>query len=349
MGAIVWLASYPKSGNTWMRIFLHNLLMNPEKPIGINQIGAFSYGESSTNWYRGLTEGPLLDCSRAEVAKLRPRAQMAMTQASQDSIFVKTHNTLGSWHGVPVHNMDATVGAIYMLRNPLDVCLSMTAHYGQTIDQAIDRLADAQALTGHDEKHVPEVHGDWTNHVKSWTQDQHKQKLVIRYEDMLHKPLPTFSSVARYLQLKPPQSRLKKAIKFSSFRELKQQEQKEDFKERSKHAKAFFRKGKAGQWRDELSEDQVAHLIEDHYEQMKLYRYLPQDADERVAAWHKRIDAGDAEDRETFDARVLEEKKAKLEARKNAGDDRGAARQDLADEDGAIGALKTSDKQRGIF
>ena len=51
MGALIWLASYPKSGNTWLRAFLYNLLRNPPKPAPINELDRFCLGESAEGWY----------------------------------------------------------------------------------------------------------------------------------------------------------------------------------------------------------------------------------------------------------------------------------------------------------
>ncbi|MGB1086936.1 MAG: sulfotransferase domain-containing protein, partial [Alphaproteobacteria bacterium] len=297
MGALIWLASYPKSGNTWTRAYLNNLLRNPDQPAGINELDWFTLGESSSRWFQDLIDKPITEYSKAEIAELRPKAQEELTKASQDSVFVKTHNILGLWYDHPLHNMDITVAAIYIVRNPLDVCISMTSHYGMTLDQALFRLAQGAAVTGLSDANVPEVHGDWSSHVKSWTQP-HPQMLVLRYEDMKHKPFPTFNTMARFLGLKPPKERVRKAIKFSSFKELKKQEQKEEFKERSEHAEVFFREGKSGQWKDTLSEDQIARLLEDHHEQMARFNYLPTDWEERIAAWHKRIATGEAESRE---------------------------------------------------
>lgn len=343
MGAIIWLASYPKSGNTWTRAFIHNLLRNPEKPAAINELDHFTLGESAVRWYSPFVDSPLEKMKVAEIAKLRPKGHELMTKSSPDSVFVKTHNLLGLWHDQPLHNMDVTVAAIYIVRNPLDVAISMTSHYGQTLDQAIDRLAEGQAITGLNENHINEVYGDWSSHVRSWTQDEHPQKLVVRYEDMLHKPFPTFNAIARHLGLKPPKERVRKAIKFASFKELKKQEERDDFKERSKHAKAFFRSGKAGQWQDVMSDDQIARAIRDHQEQMARFNYLPKDWQERVAVWEARKDSGEIETDEEFKARVEIENQALVAEREEDG--LTGNRQALVDSAGAIGQFASEGDQ----
>lgn len=278
MGALIWLASYPKSGNTWMRSFLHNLLRNNQTPTDINELDKFCLGESDAAWYRHHLQCPLEDVDPAELARMRPLAQRSFTQVFPDSVFVKTHNFLGDWHGVPLHNMDVTAGAIYIVRNPLDVLLSAMHHYGtESVDEAIDRLGDETVGTALTDTHIPEVHASWSTHVASWTQSPNPQLLVVRYEDLLAKPRKHFKLVTNFLGLNPSAERLERAIRNSSFKMLKAQEQKHGFRERSSKAASFFREGRAEQWREKLTPEQVRRVISDHREQMERFDYIPKD------------------------------------------------------------------------
>lgn len=284
MGALIWLASYPKSGNTWMRSFLHNLFRNASAPVSINELDDFCLGESDAAWYAPRSPRPLAELGLDEIARLRPVVHRDFTLAFPDSVFVKTHNYLGEWFGVPLHNMEVTAGGIYVLRNPLDVAISLSHHFGETIDEAIAHLADEGAGTPVTGKHVPEVHRSWSTHVASWTAVPNPQLLVLRYEDLLLKPKKYFKKVAQFLGLKPPQERLERAIRNSSFKALKAQEQKTGFKERSDKADAFFREGRAEQWRDVLTPDQVRRIIADHHAQMARFGYIPDDYKDAVPA-----------------------------------------------------------------
>jgi len=112
--------------------------------------------------------------------------------------------------------------------------------------------------------------------VASWTGRTSERLHVVRYEDMLERPSMTFGEVTRFLGLKPSRQRLLRAIRHSSFRTLESQEAAGGFKERSQHQKRFFRRGKAGAWKDGLSESQVMRICETHGEQMKRFGYLPE-------------------------------------------------------------------------
>ncbi|MBL4864616.1 MAG: sulfotransferase domain-containing protein [Rhodobiaceae bacterium] len=276
MGNIIWLASYPKSGNTWMRSFLHNLLKNSRAPVDINELDHFCIGESSAQHYQKYLSSSPDEVDHEVLAKLRPRVQRDFTTYFPDSVFAKTHNFLGEWHGVPLHNMDVTTGAIYVLRNPLDIVLSMTHHYGEGLDGAIARLANAGALTAAGADHVPEFHSSWSRHVESWTARPNPQLLVVRYEDLTAKPRKFFKQVTNFLGLKPSKERLERSIRNSSFKALKRQEEKSGFKEKSEFATSFFREGKTEQWRTQLTDAQIQQIVDAHREQMERFGYVPE-------------------------------------------------------------------------
>jgi len=273
MGAIVWLASYPKSGNTWMRAFLHNLLRDPPAPIPINQLTQFTIGDTLKGWYENVAGHKVDGLSGEEQARLRPLVHRAFTKAFPDSVFVKTHMMLGEAHGVPLITMDVTAGAIYIVRDPRDVAISAASHFGTDIDGAITLMNDPQAGAAEDADNMPQYYGTWSHHVESWTAERHQALHVVRYEDMLQKPVPTFTKVARFLGFQPPPERVRRAIEFSSFRELKRQEETGGFHERSVNAAAFFRVGAAGQWRRELTAEQARRLVQAHGPVMRKFGY----------------------------------------------------------------------------
>jgi hypothetical protein len=177
--------------------------------------------------------------------------------------------------------MDVTAGAIYIVRNPLDVTLSFADHYGLDIDGAIARMADETSVTGISPKHAPAVITSWSKHVESWTGQPNPQLHVMRYEDMLAKPVKTFGKLCKFLGLDVPHPRLMKAIKFSSFKTLQKLEADKGFTERSDFSEKFFRKGEAEQWRKELTAEQVQRICELHETQMRRFGYLPREYERR--------------------------------------------------------------------
>jgi len=277
MGALIWLASYPKSGNTWMRTFLHNLLRDAQEPVPLDRLDEFCLGEAFRSWAEPHTDRPLEELPPGELARIRLLGQADMTKVFPDSVFVKTHNYLGTAHGYPLINMEVTAGAIYVVRNPLDVVLSARHHFNVDIDRMIGIMGSPRGGSPMNEFLMPEVFSTWSEHVRSWTARPSAQLFIVRYEDLLDDPLRHFGAVVRFLGLAPSSERLERAVRLSSFDSLKRLEKTYGFREKPTHAEAFFRAGKAGQWEEALSRDQVRRIISVHSQQMKRFGYIPDD------------------------------------------------------------------------
>lgn len=276
MGNIVWLASYPKSGNTWLRAFIHNLVEDPDQPMPLDSLSSYFESESKPRWYEPYLQQPLAETSFDEVIALRPQVHKNIAgSVTRGSVMTKTHNQFTHYNGVPLHNMEVTAAAIYIVRNPLDVVISAADHFGLSLDQAIEFMRNPQTASANDEEGVGGFFGSWSEHVESWTKESNPNFLILRFEDMLDKPNPSFGKIAKLLGLANDRKRIQKAIKFSSFGELKKQELKSGFTERSTTSKAFFRKGKKHQWIEQLSESQAAQIVDHHREQMQRFGYIP--------------------------------------------------------------------------
>ena len=275
MSKIIWLASYPKSGNTWMRAFLHNLFRDPDEAYDINKITDLSISDSSIDWYRAQDKRDWTEWSAVDVARMRRGAQLAMCRLKPDDVFVKTHNASVVFLGYPMMHQDLTAGAIYIVRNPLDVCISLSHHYGTDLDTTIDILADPSIGSKTNDKIVYEVHKSWSIHVDSWTNPPRPGLAVLRYEDMLNNPIKSFGGLTQFLGLNPPRKRLERAIERASFKTLRRQEDEQGFKEKSPFAQKFFRDGRAGQWRELLTPAQIDKVANTHKEQMQRFGYWP--------------------------------------------------------------------------
>jgi hypothetical protein len=275
---IVWLASYPKSGNTWTRSFLSNLaviMAGEEEELKLNSINRFSLGESFAHYYKEVFDFEPKPGDKAKVAAMRGQVQEKIADQFEGVIFVKTHNALVVDHGYSIINFAVTSGAIYIVRNPLDVAISLSFHVNQSIDEAINLMASPNAETPIEGNRVHEVWGSWSRHVESWTRKPHQAIYVMRYEDMLSDPQSVFGKLARHLLLNPTDSELALAIERSSFEKLRDQEELEGFREKPDHTEKFFREGRAGQWKEILTPEQVERVVKYHGAQMKRFGYLP--------------------------------------------------------------------------
>jgi len=275
MGNIVWLASYPKSGNTWLRAFLANLVANRIEPVPLNELSRYGDDEAAPELFTELAGRPSNALGIDDIAALRPKVHAALAARAQGTRFVKTHNLSGSFDGHPLHNWDVTAGAIYVVRNPLDVAVSMTHHFGIDIDAAIERLGNDNVATANDALFVSQILGSWSRHVKGWADLASDKFLVVRYEDLIAKPAKPFTKVAKLVGLGQDRARIDRAIRHSGFQSLASMEKKHGFVEASDKAGRFFRKGAVNEWRERLTREQVARVIGLHREQMLRFGYVP--------------------------------------------------------------------------
>ncbi|MEO0750701.1 MAG: sulfotransferase domain-containing protein [Pseudomonadota bacterium] len=272
--SIIWLASYPKSGNTWTRIFLANYLMNADQPVPINQVHRFGMGDTITKTYQMVAGGPFDLQNHDKVLQLRDRVLRGIVGNNADVNFVKTHNIRSKAFGVDLIPPAYTRSAVYIMRNPLDVILSYSRHFGKTHAQTVEAISSKDNVTNSDQSTVFQYLGSWSLHVNSWTKNTVFPTLVLRYEDLQTKPEESFSSLLKHIGIPVETDRLKKAIRFSSFEELSKQEREDGFAEASDKAEKFFSKGTSGQWVDELDKELVAETRKKHESVMKKYGYL---------------------------------------------------------------------------
>jgi hypothetical protein len=278
VNGIIWLASYPKSGNTWFRIFLTNLRGGRKDPAGINNLDS-TPGTSLRVVFDEEVGIEASDLTMDEIDRLRPEAYVQLEKQAEGTLFMKVHDAYQvNDKNTPLFPAEATRGVIYIIRNPLDVAVSFAHHSGLDYDTVVSKMADEDFAscdrTGRLHNQLRQKLFSWSSHVKSWTEQTCFGVCVIRFEDMLRKPAETFEKAVKFSGLQYGKEETMKALEYSSFEELRQQEDKGGFQERSPIAEMFFRKGKAGSWREELTENQANRIVSRHREVMRRFGYL---------------------------------------------------------------------------
>lgn len=279
MAGILWLASYPKSGNTWVRAFLANLFANQPGPLDVNELNRFAVSDQRVGEYETLTGKPYAEIDDDEVNRLRPQAQRMIAASRPETVLCKTHSKIAVLKGAPTVEPSVTAGAVYVLRNPLDVAPSYADHFGVDLDTAIDHLCDPNNHIPRHDRLTFVYLGSWQEHASSWLDAPGLRRHFLRYEDLLAKPRPAFEGLVRFLGLPGDPRRIERAIRFSSFGVLRRIEEQSGFVERSPNAERFFRTGRAGAWRTLYTPAQRDRLVEGCREGMRRFGYL--DAQDR--------------------------------------------------------------------
>ena len=249
-------------------------MANQQEPVSLDALSSFGYSDAHAWPYQQVIGKELASLSDAEILRRREEIHQYYVDRQPQHAFIKTHNIDGKVGGLPMFSHRNTLGVIYIVRNPWDVALSYGDHFGITIDDAIESIAQPTLMTEPSARNVRQYLGSWSGHVASWHRPRPIKRLTILYEDMQKSPVKTFNKVARFLGMPDDPIRLQRAVEFSSFAELSAQESKSGFVEKSSSADRFFRSGRAGGWRDALSNTQIAQIEADHKDVLTKLGYL---------------------------------------------------------------------------
>jgi aryl sulfotransferase len=271
----IWIASYPKSGNTWMRLVLATLT-NGGREVELDRMqGASSSANDRWSLERDL-HICLADMTPAEISALRPLAYRSRVGLAPRRIFLKVHDHFGpAASGEPLFPPEVTLGCLHIVRDPRDVCVSLAAHSTISIDEAIERMGKSwrTSLSGA-KTQTSEDWGSWSTHAVSWLEAPVWRK-TLRYEDMIADPLGSFAAVADFCMLDVAPSAIAEAVALNDFSRLAVKEAKTGFRERPANMERFFRAGSAGQWREQLSLDQIRRIESTHGAVMRQMGYEP--------------------------------------------------------------------------
>lgn len=276
MGSIVWLASYPKSGNTWLRIFLLNLFANSSEPLPPSAVNRLSTGDVVLDYYRKVDDRDPRSWSFEEVAGLRHEVQRHIAGLREDSMLLKTHAALVPMAGRPPFAMEVSGGAVYVVRNPLDIVPSYARHLGKSHDEIIEIMSTPNYTLPRTAQLAEFIQGGWSQNVASWTATPNPMIHVVRYEDLVASPVERFGAVCRFLKLVFDDARLERAIGHASLPTLMRLEDEHGFVERTARQNRFFGEGGVGAWRDALTEAQARRLVARHRPQMSRFGYVPE-------------------------------------------------------------------------
>jgi aryl sulfotransferase len=282
MTSTIWLASYPKSGNTWLRILLANLVVNTERPVDINDLPARGSIASARGPFDDLL---LIDSgllTHDEVDCLRPRVYEELARGAHDDDdapgiatpavrFPKVHDAYARTpKGEPLlGGARGADGALVLVRDPRDVAPSLADYVNWSIDDAIAFMNDGDAAwcrrTVSQDAQLRQKLAGWSRHVASWLDQSDIPVHLMRYEDLRTDTFAVLCDALRFASVTATPADVRRAVAFSNFSELQKQEKAKGFCEAAQRPGAkFFRRGESGRWRDDLTPEQVARIEKAH-------------------------------------------------------------------------------------
>ena len=264
---ILWIASYPKSGNTWVRSFLISYINNSNKPFefdDLDKIKTFP-GNNEINFLRNK-------CGGFRLVDMAANWNFFQTQINKNKKinYLKTHNALCTLNNLDFTDKNNTIGVIYVVRDPRDVVISYSNHLKLNLDQTFNLMNNELFIEKTNDLLPRTLLGKWSQHFNSWKNFNGVKKIFVRYEDLIDDPELNFYKIVKYLNgisgLEVNKEQINKSINDVSFSRLSKLEGKLGFIENPNDRMInFFRVGKKNQWKTELP-DTLRRKIENEFQ-----------------------------------------------------------------------------------
>ena len=276
---ITWIASYPKSGNTWMKLFLKSYFSLPNTSFSINSKIDDHFSVETFPVSKKFEMLNINYKNFADIAKNWVNMQ-SLINLNNKTNYIKTHNAMCSINDYNFTDNKNTLGAIYIVRDPRDIAISYSAFLGLKLDDTIDFMLSTLCYEEdvfENIRYKKSIMGNWAYHYNSWKNYKSKDVIIVKYEDMLSEPNETFFQVLSFLNkidnIEINKQKMNEAINQTSFENLQKLETKEGFDENPTN-KSFFRKGKKGEWEKKLSSDNIKKIETKFFKEMKELGYL---------------------------------------------------------------------------
>ena len=234
---IIWLASYPKSGNTLIRSMLAAYFFSVDGKFNFELLDNIKqFPDNSVLRNLGINTS-----DENEVVKNYIKAQEEINRRDGKSIrFLKTHSTLNNINGNPFTDLKNSLGVIYIVRDPRKIVSSYANHSTLTLEQAQKRILEVSTLGGKNEilnKTIIHV-GSWSSNYHSWKEFKKIDRyLLIKYEDLVAEPEKILTEVLKFIYKLNKSNEVINNMKISNilnttkFEYLQNLEQKIGFKE----------------------------------------------------------------------------------------------------------------------
>jgi hypothetical protein len=264
--SLVWLASFPRSGNTFTRILLANYFAAEQEAYDINRLQDFIPADTGAGLWGSFAAGqnaaPTLDWSW----NARHRFFDYYRALPKPHAFagLKTHTANVQTLGLDAFQFRKSDRIIYIVRHPLDVVLSYADYNGRDLESAVRVMSTSGTCVQYPYPGGVEVRGSWIEHVTSWLHEKGCPVLLVRYEELCANTEQILKAMLDFLHAPILPERIRRAVDASRFDRVRAQEEQHRFIETPDTVASgtFFRRGQSLQWLRELSPDQAYRLAD---------------------------------------------------------------------------------------
>jgi len=266
---IIWLASYPKCGNTYIRAFLSHYIYDHSDYFSFNNLKKIKRFESK-NTFTSVKKF-ISNNNNYIVYSLEVQREL-IKKLPQEQLIFKTHHFFGSINEFEFTNEQNTLLFIYLVRDPREVLISYSKHSGIGIDEMLSILTHDKQIN----RSGYETLVNWGQNYRSWKSFKSVPSYFIKFEDLVQNPYEIFESIilflSRYTNIVFDKNKINKIIELISFQNLQKAENKFGFDE--SHYSKFFRSGKTDSWKKILSLDQIRRVEKKFNKEMVELEYL---------------------------------------------------------------------------
>ena len=271
---IFWIASYPKSGNTWIRSFLSSYLYTTDGVFNNFDILDKIIRFESKRFFSNIVDPKDILDKPGNISKYWTKAQNQIVSNSNEYVFIKTHNFCGEINNNPFTSSKITKGFIYVVRDPRAVAVSFSKHTNESLDQAIDSMLSDKPRYAMNAGGYPSFYYNWKINYFSWKKFSNLvPSLIIKYENLFEDE--SFFKITKLLDelkiFKSDSIKTLNAIRSTSFLKMSNLEKKFGFEESGKNN--FFYKGKTDHWKNKLNSKQVKRIELNLEKEMKELGY----------------------------------------------------------------------------
>ena len=277
---IIWIASYPKSGNTWIRSLLSSYYFSKD-------------GDFEFKLLKNIKQFPSREFFSKKIYSVEEAAEKWLIiqknlKKLNKARFLKTHNVYGAYKGNHFTTPEVTLGAIIIVRDPRNVITSLMNHYSINEKEALEMIKSTyrnlKDKNDSDNFASYSFISSWAKNYNSWKNSNIKNKLFIKYEDLEKDSKSTFEKIIQFTnkllnnKKEVDKRKLSKSIRSTNFNKLKKMEKSKGFDEASFSSdgtrKTFFNLGKDNDYKKLLSSETTIELEKFFYKEMSELEYL---------------------------------------------------------------------------